>query len=155
MEEEPRTGLDRRTFLRRAALTGAAAAWAAPLVQTVTARPAFATTGTPVVECTHSTTTPSCMSSCHGSIVNENSLDVNPNSDPCAQICDAACPNECHGTDRLCVNNNFCDPGCWSGVHHTGQGACTEVTFGCSVSVSASYPCPEVVGTIPTFATNC
>ncbi|MGH2573176.1 MAG: twin-arginine translocation signal domain-containing protein [Actinomycetota bacterium] len=42
MDAEESTGLERRTFLRKAALTGLAAAWAAPIVQTV-APPAFAT----------------------------------------------------------------------------------------------------------------
>ena len=50
------SGLDRREFLRRAAVTTAAAAWAAPVIQTVSASPAFATTnGTPPPEgCFHS-----------------------------------------------------------------------------------------------------
>lgn len=42
-------GIDRRQFLRRAAVAGAAAAWTAPVVKTVVGTPAFATgvTGSP------------------------------------------------------------------------------------------------------------
>lgn len=40
--EGPRNGIDRRVFLRRAAAVGAAAAWATPVVNTITGTPAFA-----------------------------------------------------------------------------------------------------------------
>ena len=40
--EKERDGFDRRQFLRRAAVAGAAAAWAAPVVKTVVGTPAFA-----------------------------------------------------------------------------------------------------------------
>src|SRR4029077_5523500 len=48
-EEKERDGFDRRQFLRRAAVAGAAAAWAAPVVKTVVGTPAFASnvTGSP------------------------------------------------------------------------------------------------------------
>jgi hypothetical protein len=56
-----RKSVDRREFLRRAAITGAAAAWAVPAVQTVAATPAFAqTNGTPAVS-DHS----ACVSACN------------------------------------------------------------------------------------------
>jgi hypothetical protein len=47
--ETERDGFDRRQFLRRAAVAGAAAAWAAPVVKTVVGTPAFASnvTGSP------------------------------------------------------------------------------------------------------------
>lgn len=47
--ENERNGFDRRQFLRRAAVAGAAAAWAAPVVKTVVGTPAFArnVTGSP------------------------------------------------------------------------------------------------------------
>jgi hypothetical protein len=156
MEEEKRTGLDRRTFLRRAALTGAAAAWATPIVQTVTARSAFASTGTPVGECHHSFGAVNCKDTCKSKVVNESTLDsAVPVKDPCEQICDAACPENCNTDERLCVNNNFCEAECWKGLHSTGEGACTSVCFTCPVTVSASFPGTCTVGTIPTFATNC
>jgi hypothetical protein len=37
-----KAGIDRRQFLRRAAVTGAVAAWSAPVVKTITGTPAFA-----------------------------------------------------------------------------------------------------------------
>ena len=55
--DEEKKGMDRRQFIRRAAVTTAAAAWAAPVIQTVTASPAFA--GTPE-ECDHS----GCIGAC-------------------------------------------------------------------------------------------
>jgi hypothetical protein len=119
-ERNESNGLDRRTFLRRAALTGAAAAWAAPVIQTVAARPAWAA-GTPV-DCKHSigawftggvqqapddAADGGCMQACKnatGSV----SL-VNDNSDPCAQVCDAACPNVPNSDDRTCLDGSFCE----------------------------------------------
>jgi hypothetical protein len=48
-EEKERDGFDRRQFLRRAAVAGAAAAWTAPVVKSVIGTPAFArnVTGSP------------------------------------------------------------------------------------------------------------
>lgn len=48
-EHEDRGGIDRRRFLQRAAMAGAAAAWTAPLVKTISGTPAFAqgVSGTP------------------------------------------------------------------------------------------------------------
>ena len=47
--EKERDGFDRRQFLRRAAVAGAAAAWTAPVVKSIIGTPAFATnvTGSP------------------------------------------------------------------------------------------------------------
>ena len=56
LEKDPKE-LNRRAFLRRAALTGVATAWVAPVVQSIAATPAFAQTvgQTPVPEdCFHS-----------------------------------------------------------------------------------------------------
>jgi hypothetical protein len=43
--EDPGNGIGRRRFLRKAAVAGAAAAWATPVVNTITASPAFAQVG--------------------------------------------------------------------------------------------------------------
>lgn len=62
-----RKDLDRREFLRRAALTGVAAAWAAPLVQTIAATPGFAQAAGSPAPCFHSVGGPDgggCMSAC-------------------------------------------------------------------------------------------
>jgi hypothetical protein len=123
--EEERKGLDRRSFLRRAALTGAAAAWAAPVVQTVAARPAFAQTGSPS-ECRHSVgpwftngqqqnvgaeNDGGCKQACKHATLGD--LDVNPNSDSCTQVCDAACPNVPQSDDRVCCDGSFCESTNW------------------------------------------
>lgn len=130
MEDEPK-GMDRRSFLRKAALTGAAAAWTAPVIQTVTARPAFAQTGSPA-ECRHSIgpwftngvqqnvgqeQDGGCMQACKHATV----LDVNENSDPCAQVCDAACPNVPQSDDRVCCDGSFCESTNWT-VENLGMG---------------------------------
>jgi hypothetical protein len=149
---QERQGFNRRTFLRRAALTGAAAAWATPVIQTVTARPAFAATGS-AFTCTHSTgpyrnlngqivAAGGCMEACH----NGASLD---STDPCNTICDAACPNNCGTDERQCVNGDFCDSSNWT---YTKNGNCRTVTYTGSTTVSASWPGTCTVGTIPTFA---
>ena len=135
--------MDRRTFLRRAAMTGAAAAWAAPVIQTVTARPAFAQTSS-AFTCTHSTSpfidvngnlqaSGGCMQACQNA-------NPNPNLQaPCEAICDSACPNECTGTDRQCINGDFCDS---SNFFHTQpENGCTVAEYNGSVSVASNYPC--------------
>ena len=145
MDEEPqeRRGMDRRTFLRRAALTGAAAAWAAPVIQTVTARPAFAQTSS-AFTCTHSS---SPYVDVHGNLVASGGClqacqNANPNPllvAPCEAICDSACPNECTGTDRQCINGDFCDS---SNFFHTQpENGCTVAEYNGSISVASNYPC--------------
>ena len=148
--EDERKGMDRRTFLRRAAVTGAAAAWATPVIQTITARPAFAAAGS-AVECTHSTSpwftggtqqasTGGCMEACHNATgCATPSADVNPNSDPCGQVCDAACPNGANSNDRVCCDGSFCDSNNWC-VTDFGRGnrkACYLGNATCSPIVCA------------------
>jgi len=142
-EHQERRGMDRRTFLRRAALTGAAAAWAAPVIQTVTARPAFAQTSS-AFTCTHSTSpyidangnlqaSGGCMQACQNA-------NPNPNlAAPCEVICDSACPNECTGTDRQCINGDFCDSSNFFLTHP--KNGCTVAEYNGSVSVASNYPC--------------
>ncbi len=120
MGDEPK-GIDRRDFLRKAALTGAAAAWAAPVIQTVVARPAFAQTGSPS-ECRHSVgpwftngvqrnAAGGCMEACHHATLG--TIGTHPstwaNGDPCMQVCGAACPNGPQSDDRVCCDGSFCE----------------------------------------------
>ena len=123
MEDEGK-GFDRRTFLRRAALTGAAAAWAAPVIQTVAARPAFAQTGSPS-ECRHSvgpwytngqqrSAVGGCMQACkHAALGDLPSGTLTGSSDPCQQVCGAACPNGSQSDDRVCCDGSFCESTNW------------------------------------------
>jgi hypothetical protein len=105
--------LKRRDFLRRAAVTGAAAAWAAPVIQTVAATPAFAQTqGSPPGDggCFHSTGTnggcmPACadLAGCGGNQCGGN----NPHTanGPCTSYC---APGQ--GGGNPCCNPGLCDP---------------------------------------------
>lgn len=111
MAETKRRELNRRDFLRRAAITGAAAAWAAPVINTVAATPAFAqTNGTPVVvDCFHSSDVPGqgCMEACTQSCTGEqcNGFGGPPGEvqGPCAVYCDNRPGNRC-------CNSQLCDP---------------------------------------------
>ena len=117
--QEGRTELDRRAFLRRAALTGVAAAWVAPVVQSIAATPAFAQTvgQTPVPEdCFHSSGGPNdtgCMGACTQVCTGEacDGLDPDPcnphygGEGPCAYLC---APGT--GGGNPCCNPNLCDP---------------------------------------------
>jgi hypothetical protein len=117
MPEFEKGGMDRRQFLRRAAVTTAAAAWAAPIVQTVAATPAYAShNGTPHAGmCTHSPDpefpdAENCMDTCGakcGSGAGEfcdglGSGDV-PNG--LCQDCDINPGNQCPSV-------LYCDPDC-------------------------------------------
>jgi hypothetical protein len=158
---QERQGLNRRTFLRRAALTGAAAAWATPVIQTVTVGPAFAASGS-AFTCTHSfgpyrndgqiVETGGCMQACkNGTAVLTAALDAV--SDPCAIVCNAACPNNCGTDERQCINGDFCNASNWN---YFQQGRCKRATFLGSTTVSGNFNGTCGTGAIPTTASqNC
>jgi hypothetical protein len=116
-------GLDRREFLRRAAITGAVV-WAAPVVQTVAATPAYAQErGTPVEEdCFHSVggqDGEGCMGACTsvcdrpgGPGGGGNACD-GTDPDQCNPLgqgpCQTFCPSG-QGGDNPCCNPGLCDP---------------------------------------------
>src|SRR5262245_7416720 len=119
---DKRSGLDRKEFLRRAAVTTAAAAWAAPVIQTVSASPAFATTnGTPAPGgCFHSNDDPaqSCMDACTsacgeggGELCDGFGGPPGEVQGPCAVYCGISPGNQCCNPG-LCISGNFdCTPG--------------------------------------------
>ncbi|HEV2755714.1 MAG TPA: twin-arginine translocation signal domain-containing protein [Actinomycetota bacterium] len=119
MDGNDKKSLERRDFLRKAALTGAAAAWAAPVVQTVAATPAFAQTGTTPATCHHSL----------GGITGEGCMGACKTSGSCGQACNTACNNLCPvqqggGNDRLCNCAQACDPAKWSNCTYAGAMSC-------------------------------
>lgn len=132
--------LDRRAFLRRAAVTGAAAAWAAPVVQSIAATPAFAQTagGSPVADdCFKSTLNQagtSCISACTaactaagvpggGNACNNDPQGCNPlGNGPCFAYCPPG-----QGGDNPCCNPGLCDVGNFTCVR---VGNCTVATYG-------------------------
>lgn len=110
LEKDPKE-LNRRAFLRRAALTGVATAWVAPVVQSIAATPAFAQTvgATPVVE--------DCFHSSGGS-----------NDTGCMGACTTVCTGEaCDGLDP-----DPCNP------HYGGDGPCAYL---CKPGQGGSNPC--------------
>jgi hypothetical protein len=106
---DEKKALDRRDFLRKAAITGAAAAWAAPVISTVAASPAFAqTAGTPG-PCDHS----ACVAAC-----NTNSTCRGQDSpDGSGNLCEFRCRN-------LCPPGTPCSAAC------TAAGLCNGVESG-------------------------
>lgn len=136
-EREERKGMDRRTFLRRAAVTGAAAAWAAPVVQTITAGPAWATNGTPGGFCGHSTGAVAgqdcnggCMAACAIACGRDPDCVGDPEctgtasaaADPeCQVLCDALCPVSRGETEcRECCDPSVCSPSAFECVGGSG-----------------------------------
>jgi hypothetical protein len=114
MDDEQGSELKRRDFLRRAAATGAAAAFAAPVIQTVAATPAFAQeNGSPVDGgCFHSTgTNGGCMPACAdlaGCTGNQCGGQATPNNlaGPCTLYCTPG-----QGGGNPCCNPGLCIPG--------------------------------------------
>ena len=102
--------MDRRQFLRRAAATTAAAAWAAPIIQTVTASPAFA--GTPEV-CDHSGCIGACADSSGG-----NAECGGPPGSVCAGLCGSQFG--CGEGGQTCSTTAACVPGNWFHCEFTG-----------------------------------
>lgn len=106
-------GMRRREFLRKAAVTTVTAAWAAPLIKTVAATPAFASTqGTPPPgDCFHSEgPNGGCMGACGGKCTGDQCGGFdNPSGTQQAGPCTVHCPPG-QGSDNPCLNTGFCDP---------------------------------------------
>ena len=102
-------GLNRRQFLRRAAVTTATAAWAAPVIQTIAARPAYA--GTPVV-CDHS----GCIGAC------ATSGNKQTCGGPPGTVCAAACESTfgCGNGGEICSDPAACAPEGWAACVFVG-----------------------------------
>lgn len=139
MPEKVHKEMDRRTFLRRAALTGVATAWAAPVVQSIAATPAFAQTNgqTPVPEdCFHSIggeTGGGCMGACKASGCKGEACDgVDP--DPC---------NPFYGGDGPC--QYLCPSGQGGGNPCCNPGLCTASNFECLTVPNCEPGRPETV----------
>lgn len=110
MPENERNELNRREFLRKAAITGAVA-WAIPVVQSVAATPAYAQTGT--TTCCHSFSgagTSGCKEACTSSGAGCGG--------PCQTACTSLCPVG-QGGCNPCSNPQACNPGCWQACSFT------------------------------------
>lgn len=103
---ESEKGIQRRDFLRKAAATGVAAAWAAPLVNTVAATPAFAQAGATPSQggCFHSLgTNGGCMGACGNKCTG---TQCGGQTGACTTHCKGVQNNECCNTG-LCNPDNF------------------------------------------------
>jgi hypothetical protein len=105
MADHEKNGLNRREFLRKAAVTGAVA-WAIPVIQTVAATPAAA--GTPF--CGHSECIAACIAGrCAGLSDGERAA--------CNAFCQSQCDQLCPmapDANRECTNPNVCAPSFWA-----------------------------------------
>jgi hypothetical protein len=108
MAEKETNGLNRREFLRKAAITGAVA-WAIPVVQSVAATPAFAQMGSP--PCIHGR----CVSSCLAGPCNDEAM--------CETECAALClpPSVPAGSRACCIQS--CLPSNWANCNFIGSTA--------------------------------
>lgn len=80
-----------------------------------------------------------CMQACKNATACEIVADMMGESDPCQQICDAACPNVMGSDDRLCCDVSFCEAENWC-LQSLGMGkrkACYEGDAQCSPVVCA------------------
>jgi hypothetical protein len=103
MGENENSGLNRREFLRKAAITGAVA-WAIPVVQSVAATPAYAFhQGTPH-PCPHSTpdvSGQSCQATCIAKCGGGSGCTDPRRPGTCADCRANVCPE------------SYCNPNCW------------------------------------------
>jgi hypothetical protein len=110
MGDEDRKDLNRREFLRKAAITGAVA-WALPVVQSVAATPAYAFhQGTPH-PCPHSdpdTSGGSCMGTCKAKCISQG---CTGEGGRCAPKCQVGA-GICSGANVCC--ENACNPNAWN-----------------------------------------
>jgi hypothetical protein len=126
MDMDHEKGMDRREFIRKAAITGAVA-WAVPAIQTVAATPASAQT---YIECAHSPTGPgtecpqegNCKDACAARAQAECGKD-------CGSGCESVCA-DCLGTGPCnpCPTTDYCNPACYDVTDCAG--GCT-VVFTC------------------------
>jgi hypothetical protein len=94
MSDEQKGGLNRREFLRKAAITGAVA-WAIPVIQTVAASPAAA--GTPF--CDHSLCVNNCIQARCVGLTGQARQDCNK---ACQTHCMTACPPGSQCAPEVC-----------------------------------------------------
>lgn len=130
-------GMDRRNFLRKLAITGAAA-WAAPVIQTVAAGPAFAQevigTRAPCFHSTNNVEGVNCMDQCVQACEAQggngcgnlcDGMDV----DSCNPLGDGPCQTFCasgQGGDNQCCNPGLCNT---SNFQLVVSGTCTYVQY--------------------------
>jgi hypothetical protein len=120
MDKDQDKGMNRREFIRKAAITGAVA-WAVPAIQTVAATPAYAqTSGT---ACVHSPNenAPNCKDACAVRGQAECGKE-------CGGGCESICADCIQGGGNVCPSPDYCNPACFDVT--SCSGSCT-VVFTC------------------------
>jgi hypothetical protein len=115
MADNERNELNRRDFLRKAAITGAVA-WSLPVIQSVAASPAYAQTACTPNACQHSLAGDSgggCMRACQ---------DSSPGG--CGAVCNQQCQTFCNCPGNFCRCSAVCVTANWSNCQYGGP-ACT------------------------------
>jgi hypothetical protein len=121
MDKDQDKGLNRREFIRKAAITGAVA-WAVPAIQTVAATPAFAqTSGSACVHSPIAAGNPNCKDACGSVGMAECGKD-------CGGGCEAICGDCISGGGNVCPSPDYCNPACFDIT--SCAGSCT-VSFLC------------------------
>jgi hypothetical protein len=120
MADEERNALNRREFLRKAAITGAAA-WAIPVIQSVAATPAYAQAASACVHSPIAQGNPRCKGACGAA-----------GQPQCGKDCGGGCESVCaaciSGGGNICPSPSYCNPSCFTMT--SCDGSCT-VTFTC------------------------
>jgi hypothetical protein len=121
MASDDKSGMDRREFLRKAAITGAVA-WAVPVVQTVAATPAYAS---------HSPTPTICE---HSPIAGREECETNPChclGEDCKSTCKCVCLTEptCRKEEAGECEQEVCGPFCSGGI--CCANACNPGRYSC------------------------
>jgi hypothetical protein len=139
MADELKKSMDRRDFLRKAAIAGGVV-WAGPVIQTVAATPAYATHSPITAQCEHSPPQGGAGCGPEGSsaTVCESCVDAcqSKGSAPqCAVICNAHC-GPCVGTPGTCCAE-ACTPACFSG---SGSSVCFACEAACPAGSGGGCP---------------
>jgi hypothetical protein len=111
MADNEKNGLNRREFLRKAAITGAVA-WSLPVIQSVSASPAYAQACASPNACQHSLGGDSgegCQGACQ---------DSNPRG--CGSACQNICGPTCDCPQNFCPCDEICNVGFWDNCAYIG-----------------------------------
>jgi hypothetical protein len=111
MADNERNELNRREFLRKAAITGAVA-WSLPVIQSVAASPAYAQTACSPRACQHSLAGSSgggCMTACQ-----------NSKQGGCGPLCQQACGPMCDCPGNFCRCEAICVTSNWDNCVYKG-----------------------------------
>jgi hypothetical protein len=149
-------GISRRNLIKRGAIVGGTMVWAAPVVNTLTAGPAFASTGTPDA-CLHSIgrvaglegtdcEDEGCMGACQ-TACDRGCADQLTQAAGCQDACSQLCPNIMGSypdgsPNNSCCNAGVCDLSNWSCTK--GQSAAEDAPCYNGPTTGGLFTCPAI-----------